>query len=250
MTKLNDITAIRFSDILVAGALLTRLPLPHAPDAAFKRQAQATWSYPLIGLLIGAIGAAVWMICTALGLPPLINAGLTLAAITLSTGALHEDGLADTADGLWGGHDPARRLDIMKDSRIGSYGVLALIFATGLRWLALSAAGPLALIASATLSRGVLPLMMALNPFARADGLAQTVGQPSLTTALLALAISVAATWAAIGFPTMVLCTVLALAVSFALAAVARRKINGITGDILGATQQLVEIAVLLALLT
>ena len=190
MENPRDTALMRPADLLVAGAMLTRLPLPHAPDAAFARQAAASWAYPVIGGVLGLLAATIWALCGALGLPDMLTAGLTLAALTVMTGALHEDGLADTADGLWGGRDATRRLEIMKDSRIGSYGVLALIFGTGLRWTALTAAGPAALIAACALSRGMLPALMHAIPFARADGLARSVGAPTRQTAGMAVALA------------------------------------------------------------
>jgi len=185
MEKSPDTSLIRPVDMLVAGALLTRLPLPYAPADAFARQAQATWAYPVIGALLALLAALVWSIAAALGLPQPIVAVLTLASIALMTGALHEDGLADMFDGLWGGHEPARRLEIMKDSAIGSYGVLALIIVFTLKWSAASGAGLTALAAAMCLSRAVLPAMMHLAPQARKEGLAAKVGTPPLPVASL-----------------------------------------------------------------
>jgi adenosylcobinamide-GDP ribazoletransferase len=123
--------------------------------------------------------AALW-----LGLPPGIAAGLALGAGILMTGALHEDGLADCADGFWGGHTAERRLEIMKDSRIGAYGVLALILVIGLKWLALAALiehGALwaAVLVPACSAGAAMAWVMASLPFAREDGLARHVGRPS-----------------------------------------------------------------------
>jgi adenosylcobinamide-GDP ribazoletransferase len=248
MDKNDKARLVAASDLLVAGALLTRLPLPHAPDAAFARSAQAGWCYPLVGAVLAGLAGVVWSLCGVLALPGPVQAGVTLAALVAMTGALHEDGLADTADGLWGGHAPVRRLEIMKDSRIGSYGVLALVFGIGLRWLALGAAGPWALLAAASLSRAVLPAMMAALPFARPDGLARSVGAPSAATAALALGIgTVVAIWA-VG-PVFGLVAALVAGLAAALVGwVAVRKIGGITGDICGAAQQCAELVVLLAL--
>jgi adenosylcobinamide-GDP ribazoletransferase len=249
MTEKTDTRLVVPADLLVAGALLTRLPLPHAPSAAFARQARAGWTYPLIGAGLAALAALVWGVAGWLGWPPLVQAGLTLAALTAMTGALHEDGLADSADGLWGGTDPARRLEIMKDSHIGSYGVLALVFITGLRWLSLAAAGPWALLASASLSRAVLPALLHALPLARTTGLARSVGAPPPRTAILALTLGTALAWAATGFWLAVLALATCLSVAALIGTLARRKIGGVTGDICGATQQLTELAVLLALL-
>jgi hypothetical protein len=123
-------------DVLRALALLTRLPVPGADG---DRTAASAWAWPFVGLIVGGLSGALAMAALLLGLPPPIAAGLALGAGIVITGALHEDGLADCADGFWGGHDAARRLEIMKDSRIGAYGVIAMILVIGLKWLALSA---------------------------------------------------------------------------------------------------------------
>ena len=122
-------------DIATATALLTRLPVPFTAD----RAAAAAWAYPVTGLFVATLAAAVASLALAFGLPPALAAGLVLAIQVIVTGAMHEDGLADSADGLWGGWTRARRLEIMRDSRIGTYGVLALVLVTGLRWAALTA---------------------------------------------------------------------------------------------------------------
>ncbi len=238
-------------EVIVALALLTRLPLPHAPKTAFARQAQASWAFSLAGLAVALIAAVVGWICGAMGLTTPVTAGLMLATLIVTTGAMHEDGLADTADGLWGGYDAARRLEIMKDSHIGTYGVLALGLGVGLRWLALSAtlavgAGPM--IAAAVLSRGLLPALMALMPHARRSGLSHQVGRPERGVALAALALAVvlALFFAGIGVIWALLLAALAVG---GLAALAKSKIGGQTGDILGAAQQVAELVILLALI-
>ncbi|MCR8826315.1 adenosylcobinamide-GDP ribazoletransferase [Pseudosulfitobacter koreensis] len=241
----------RIWDVIVALVLLTRLPLPHAPKAAFARQAQATWAFPLAGLVVGLIAAAVGWLCMAMGLPAPVTGGVMLATLIVTTGAMHEDGLADTADGLWGGYDAARRLEIMKDSHIGTYGVLALGLGLGLRWMVLSATlavgmGPM--IAAAVLSRGLLPALMAWVPHARRTGLSHHVGRPEGRVALAALGLAAVLAVVFAGFGVIWALVLASLAVA-ALAAVARRKIGGQTGDILGAAQQLAELVILLALM-
>ncbi len=130
--------------------------------AATARGALAAWAYPLVGVVVGGLGAVTGALALWLGLPAPLAAGLVLLAMIAVTGALHEDGLADTADGFWGGWDRARRLEIMKDSQIGSYGVIALILSLGLRWSALGV-----LIAHGTPTPAD-PCRR--NPVARADG--------------------------------------------------------------------------------
>lgn len=236
-------------DFPVALALLTRLPLPRLPDAAFAVQARAVWAFPLVGLVIGALAGGAGWAALALGLPPWGAAGLALTAQILLTGAMHEDGLADSADGLWGGQTRARRLEIMKDSAIGSYGVLALILSAGLRWGALAALLPIGIgpmIAAAALSRAALPCLMRL-PNARGAGLSHHVGRPGGTACLLALGLGAALALIAAGPAVLIpgLCAAGALA---GLAALAIARIGGQTGDILGAGQQVAETLLLLGL--
>lgn len=238
-------------EVIVALALLTRLPLPQAPSAAFARQAQAAWAFPLAGLVVGVVAAVVGWLCMAAGLPVPVTAGLMLATLVVTTGAMHEDGLADTADGFWGGFDPARRLEIMKDSHIGTYGVLALGLGVGLRWMALSATlavgvGPM--VAAAVLSRGLLPALMAWMPHARRTGLSHQVGRPSRAVALGALGLAVVLALVVAGWG-VIWALVLAVMAVGALAALARAKIGGQTGDVLGAAQQASELVILLVLM-
>ncbi|UWQ31661.1 adenosylcobinamide-GDP ribazoletransferase [Leisingera sp. M527] len=245
----NDIQA---NDILLALVLLTRLPLPHLPATAFQRQAKAVWAFPLAGLAVSLPAALVASFALHMSLPAAVAAGLALAVQVMLSGAMHEDGLADTADGLWGGFTRDRRLEIMKDSRIGAYGVIALILGFGLRWSALAAlitaAGAWPLLALAMLSRAVMPALMLALPNARAAGLSQTVGRPRalpcFLAALLAIVLSLpligAAAWPA----------ALAMGASaLGLGALAKARIGGQTGDILGAAQQFAEVAGLLTLL-
>lgn len=183
----------------------------------------------------------------SLGLSPAVSAALTLAAQAFLTGAMHEDGLADSADGLWGGWDKARRLEIMKDSHIGSYGVLALILVTLARWSALSAlltsGGAFgAIIAIAALSRAAMTALMAWLPNARGSGLSQLVGRPDAKAAGFAILVAAAIGAIFIGW-AMLSALLLAGAITFAFGLIAKAKIGGQTGDILGAAQQLAEAA-------
>lgn len=234
----------------LAGILLTRLPFPRLPQESFRDGPHAVWAYPLIGALVGVIGGLVGTLALWIGVPHGIAAGLVLGAMMLATGAMHEDGLADTFDGLWGGHAPARRLEIMRDSQIGTYGVLALIIVTGLRWGAISVLlgqGIWALVAAAALSRSLMPLLMAHLPHARNDGLSHSVGAPSMEAALLALGVGVSIGFISVGF-SLIGPLVAAVAVAVGLGALARRRIGGQTGDVLGALQQLAEVLILILL--
>ncbi|WP_417712842.1 adenosylcobinamide-GDP ribazoletransferase [Pseudophaeobacter arcticus] len=244
----NDISLV---DIPLALVLLTRLPLPRLASRRFQRQAQAVWAFPLAGLATTLPACLAAYAALTLGLSAALAAGLLLMVQVLLTGAMHEDGLADCADGFWGGFAPARRLEIMKDSQIGSYGVLALVFAIGLRWQALSLLldlgqiwSPLAL---ALLSRAMMPVLMVWLPNARQSGLSQSVGRPSRRAAGLGLGLAVALALPLLGFVSLALAVMLAL-VTLGLGLVARAKIGGQTGDVLGACQQISEIAGLLIL--
>ncbi len=231
---------------------------PHAvPDFAVMPRA-----LPVAGALIGAVGALVLAAGVAAGFGPGLSAALAVAALVVATGAFHEDGLADTADGFWGGHTPERRLEIMRDSRIGSYGGAALILSLGLRALAVAAiaeragvaAGAAALILLGALTRtAALNVMIWLEP-ARTSGASYAVGRPRPGTVLVAWA---ACAGLALALVTAGLLPAGGVALAFAAAALAsllaarlsRRLIGGYTGDVGGATQQVADLACLLALL-
>ncbi len=250
-------------DFWLAFGFLTRLPgrLPGPPSRPAEpgRLGPALRLAPLVGLVVGVCGALVsWLALGGLGLPPWPAALLTVGATVWVTGALHEDGLADLADGFGGAFERSRKLAIMRDSRIGAYGVLALILSIGLRGAALAAlAGPetaaAVLIAAHSLSRGLLaPVMLVLAP-ARDDGLAAAAGRPGLTDALTAVALALALAALAVGLGLALGFALAALAAAAVTAAIAARQVGGYTGDVLGAVQQTAETAALLtaaALLT
>lgn len=233
----------------LAAVLLTRLPLPHLPQGAFEQGPRAVWAYPVVGLGIGIVGTAIGSLGIWMGLPAWGAAVLMLAVMALLTGAMHEDGLADLADGFWGGFTPTRRLEIMRDSQIGTYGVLALILMSIAKVSALAVllgTAPSAIVAAAVLSRAVMPTLMYALPHARTNGLSHSVGRPQVATAGVGVAIAALITLICVGASGITLIA-LALTIGIAVGAVAKRKIGGQTGDVLGATQQLSEVAVLLA---
>ncbi|MEM8848774.1 MAG: adenosylcobinamide-GDP ribazoletransferase [Pseudomonadota bacterium] len=237
------------SDLVSAAMLLTRLPVRGTPTAPAAR---AAWAWPLIGAGIGLAIAAVGTAALAVGLHPGLAAGLALATGITVTGALHEDGLADLADGFWGGFDKDRRLDIMRDSRIGSYGVIALGLSLILRWALIGAAletdhAIWILVAAGAVSRAPMAALMRWLPPARPDGLSKDVGRPSSMILWVGLAIS-GLTLLPQGPGPALLTVGLVAATAFGLGLLARAKIGGQTGDVLGACQQLAEIATLAAL--
>jgi adenosylcobinamide-GDP ribazoletransferase len=247
----SDMRWLHVGDIAVALSLLSRWPL-RISEAAYGRSAQAVWAYPVAGVLIALPAAGLAQLCLGLGLSTGVAALLALACLTVSTGAMHEDGLADSADGLWGGHDTARRLEIMKDSRIGAYGVLALIFGLGLRWLALSelfeSGAVLApILVAAALSRVAPTVLMLRLPQARTTGLSQSVGTPQARhVGLAAILGALLAIIALQSFPLLVFFAT-ALAITCCVL-IAKYKLQGQNGDILGASQQVAEITILLCL--
>lgn len=248
MPHVRDIALRLPSDLLSAFALLSRLPLPNHRGTG----ANSAWAWPVVGAGLGALAAAIASAALWLGVTPGVTAALVLASGAMLTGGLHEDGLSDTADGLYGGWTRERRLEIMKDSRVGSYGVLALVLVTLARWSALTAVLVFgghwaALVATGALSRAPMALVMALLPNARGEGLSHATGQPSPATALAALAVAAVLAAALTGWAAVPLIFA-TLAVSLLLALSALRRIGGQTGDILGATQQLAEVACLAVL--
>lgn len=234
-------------DLVLAFGLLSRLPLPRvALDTT--RSAQAAWAWPLVGLVVGGIGAGVAGIALGLGLPAAVAAALCLVAMALATGGLHEDGLADSADGLWGGQSSERRLEIMRDSRVGAYGVLALCLTMLLRFAAITAlleAGQWpVLLAAACLGRTAMIVLMIGLPPARPDGLSKSTGRPGREPVAIALMVT-GVTAVLCGLP--LIGWLAALALLGWIAWQAQSKLAGQTGDILGAGCLLCETAALIA---
>lgn len=235
---------------------LSRLPLGRwLPDPALPLTA-VLWAFPVAGAVIGALAACVYGLAIWAGVPQLVAAILTLGAQIWLTGGLHEDGLADFADGM-GGRTHEDRLAIMRDSRIGSYGVLVLIIVIGLR-VALLAALPVwqavaALVAVAALSRSGMVTALSLLPPARADGLGRTAGRPPRGAVLTAMVLGAipALLCAGLGLWSIWWALAMIMACTFAQMAVGRQalgSLGGQTGDVLGAIQQAGECAALLIL--
>jgi adenosylcobinamide-GDP ribazoletransferase len=238
----------------------SRLPAPQLP---FEHDAHALPDFraaprmlPVASLLIALPSALMLLATSALALPETIAAAIVVAMMAFATGGFHEDGLADTFDGLGGGTTVERRLEIMKDSRIGSFGGAALMLALILRVACLAAilehsgtAGAVAaLLATAALSRSLGLVPLALLPPARPGGFSSAVGRPTMPTLFIALATSLAFAGAAgAALELSLLETALACLVAAIPAGLmtwwSLRAIHGQTGDIAGATQQLAEIA-------
>ncbi len=233
---------------LSAAQLLTRLPLPD-PGWEPGRLARAARHYPAVGFLL-ALPAAGLLLALNLWLQPAAAAGLALLLVVVLTGGLHEDGLADTADAL-GGHAPQdRALEIMRDSRIGTYGALALVFSLGLRWAALASlepeAGALALLVALPAGRAGIALTLALGAYAREEGAAREAA--GTTRGEAGFAILTAACAALLCGAAGLLALALALALALLLLRFTTRRIGGYTGDTLGAAEQIGQTGALLLL--
>lgn len=235
------------AEFAAALTLLTRLPAARLAAGSWPAMADCVWAYPVVGALVGAVGGAVFAFAP---LPPAPAAVLALAAMVLLTGALHEDGAADTADGFGGGATAEDKRAIMRDSRIGSYGALTLIAAFGFRAAALAGlshgVGAAALVAAGGLGRGAILIVLALLPPA-ADGSASPLGtrRPGALAAGLLLAAATALPLP--GRPAW-LAIAAALAAGLAIAWLARRQIGCYTGDVLGAASVAADCAVLAAI--
>lgn len=243
----------RLDELRLAIMFLTRLPVGRIDQ--LPRFADSMWAFPVAGALHGVIVGAIFAGSTWGGWNTPIPALLAIAAGLIASGAFHEDGLADCADGFGGGTTRERKLEIMRDSRLGTYGTAALMLALALKVALLGNLGEPPRVASAVvalgaLTRGLLPLILLLLPAAREDGAtAETAGSLSYPIAALSAVLGIAAfvfllpvaDWPALAAVVLGMGAILLLA---------WRQIGGVTGDVLGASQVVGEIAGLLALAT
>lgn len=245
-------------EIRLCLGLLTRLPVtvPGGPQPGSLSTA-CRW-FPLVGVLVGTLAAGVLVVASLALLPVPVAALAAIGTAVLLTGALHEDGLADVADGFGGGRDAAQKLDIMRDSAIGAYGALALIVSIGFRWSLVAALldvgvefAVLAVVVAAATSRLVPVFLIHSLPPARPDGLGVSVG-PSTGwgPVIVATGLTVAVLFVLGDWRLAVAAMAGTLVAAAIIGTLARRQIGGQTGDVLGAGQQVGEILTLLALLT
>jgi adenosylcobinamide-GDP ribazoletransferase len=240
------------TDIRTGLAFCTRLPLPFGAGPAEASLAQAVWTFPVIGAGIGALGALVYWLGYGAGTSSFVAATLAVTATALITGCLHEDGLADTADGFGGGATKERKLEIMRDSRSGAYGVMALLLSILLRVGAIASLvdpglAAAALIAAHAGARAAVPVFMAAVPRARQDGLSASAGTPPQGSVLTAVLLGLLALLLCLGFGVALVATLLVGAGLWLMARLSLKQIGGQTGDVLGAVEQLSEILILLA---
>jgi adenosylcobinamide-GDP ribazoletransferase len=244
-------------DLAMGVRFYSRLTIGNAPHGK-PDLSRIALALPFASLVIGIGPALLLCLATLAGLPPYVSATLAVAAIVIITGAMAEDGLADAADGLFGGADTARRLEIMKDSRHGSYGVAALCLFLVFRVAALGsmaavsplAAGSVWLSAMLLARSGALWLSVGL-PAARPDGVSAAAGRVPRRAFLIGGAFALVLGFI-LGAPPasvagLVLALLLGTAVAFGWGRFCKKLVGGQTGDLIGALQALLEIAALTA---
>jgi adenosylcobinamide-GDP ribazoletransferase len=248
-------------DVMRSVGFLSRIHVPgrffDGHDGLLSRTVRA---FPVAGLLITLPPAALFATLLAGRADPLLSALLALALQAFLTGALHEDGLSDTADGIGGGRDRESALRIMKDSRIGSYGAVSLILSFALRGAAMAAFAPvvtptiagLGVLGAAVLSRVAMVWHWSVLPPARSDGVAASAGQPEAAAVIVAFAsggmLALALILPAVSLGAALFSIVLSAGVTWSFTRYISARIGGHTGDTIGATQQLTEIMSLSAL--
>ncbi|MBL95665.1 MAG: Adenosylcobinamide-GDP ribazoletransferase [Alphaproteobacteria bacterium MarineAlpha3_Bin5] len=236
-------------DIKVAATFLLRVPVPVPHDMWEKGLTTAIRAFPIVGAFVGLISGLIMYLLLNANFPPLLCALGAITSQILITGALHEDGLADFTDGLGGGKDRQQCLAIMRDPRIGTFGVLALIFSVGFRVSALASIPAseilLALIAAGLCSRSFVPIPMIFLMPAHENGLGASAGKPEISAATTAILIGVVPLFFFFTFHQACLIIILCFAILVALMFIAQKKLGGFTGDVLGTMQQLTEAAVL-----
>ena len=248
MTLRDEIETLR-----LAVQFMTRLPVPAGAPYDPARMARSIRYYPLTGLLVGGIAALTLWIASAFWAGP-IAVVLALVTTTLITGALHEDGFADMVDGFWGGHTTERRLEIMRDSRLGSYGALALIFLVLMNVVALMSMpvsqAAVSLFTAHMLSRCAVVFAIDRGQYVRRTGAGQDVqkrlGHDGLYVVILTVAIGILPAIVSFGLWISLGALVVSLACGLGLLRFSNQKVGGYTGDVLGAIQQLSCLAAIL----
>jgi adenosylcobinamide-GDP ribazoletransferase len=244
----------RTSELKVSIGFSTRLPFAHPQPVTGAALGLAVWALPIAGVLVGVVGAVVYALAHRLGLPPWPAAALTTAATLAASGCLHEDGLADTADGFGGGAGREDKLAIMRDSRIGTYALCALAMSLLIRISALaSLADPApvaaALIAAHAGARATMPLLMFFVPPARKDGLSFDAGRPASERVAVAAILGVLFLAGSLGLRRAIEAVILLTIVIVLMARLSLKQIGGQTGDVAGALEQISEMVILLVAL-
>lgn len=242
----------------IAVQFFTRLPIPRWVGFEQEWLHHASRYFPLVGIVVGAIAAGVYA-AAALVLPAPVAAVLSTAATIYATGAFHEDGFADTCDGLGGGMTRERVLEIMKDSRVGAYGAIGVVCMLGAKCSTLAMLPPSsaigALLLAHPLSRLAATSLIWRMEYARAEGKAKplaermTTAEFAIASATVAIAAAVLLITNALDLRALLAAVVAGFAATWWLARKFARRIGGYTGDCLGAVQQLAEAVIYLAVL-
>ena len=239
-------------DFLVALVFLTRLPVSLGFSFDMNALKSACRCFPLIGLIVGGLSGTLYVAAFYIGLPPWISALLAVAAQILLTGALHEDAIGDVADGFGGGADKHAKLEIMRDSRVGTYAVVALILIVGLKTAAIAHIGEPFLVfailtAAASTSRGMMTWGLFFLAPAREDGLGHGSGRPDFMAPLWSTVFVMLISVLILGNHMGAMALLAAIIGGSLMGLVAQRQIGGQTGDVLGAIQQISEVFFILA---
>ncbi|MCC4240067.1 adenosylcobinamide-GDP ribazoletransferase [Thalassospira povalilytica] len=243
----TSVDASVLSDFWRAMALLSRVPLPPVGDFRAALIARSVWCWPFVGLVLAGLALLPAMLVDFLTGNPLVYAIFAIAAMVLLSGAMHEDGVADCADGFGGGMDRDRKLEIMRDSTVGTYAVVMLILTLGLRLVLITAAADIGqagilFLIMAVISRAAMPIVMRILPPARDNGLGKGAGRPGWLPVLIGFAIASAIVLVLGGIGAMFAVIVGVMIAILIVAMVARSQIGGQTGDVLGATQICAEL--------
>ena len=245
----NSLTGC-WRDFVRAATFLTRIPFHIDETEAARPLATAALGFPLVGLMVGVIGAIAFVIANAIGLPQLASALIAVAATALVAGGLHEEGLANAVDGLFSRKDRDDSLRVMREASLGKFGMLALIFVVGLKVAAIEALEPgiaaAALIGSEVTARTVLPAVLMLAVPARTEGLSFQAGRPRKESVIFTLLLGGALTLLMLGIGTGLVAVVVTAVLCVLMARITTMRLGGHTGDVLGAMEQITATAVLL----
>lgn len=236
----------------------TRLPVPDWVGYSETALNQATRYFPVVGWLVGLMAGCTWLVGSYLTDMP-TGLVLSMTASVLTTGAFHEDGFADVCDGFGGGWTKAKILEVMKDSRLGTYGVIGIILLLGMKFYLLLLLASLIqkqpvhlillLVSAHSVSRFMAATFIFTHPYARdtADSKAKPVAQASNVSTLVIAGILALLPLLAFAFlhnkPVFLAAVVLLYGIKMQLARYFMKWIGGYTGDCLGATQQICEIS-------
>jgi len=242
----------RAKELTTSIVFLTRLPLLGSTPTAAGDIAKAAWAFPIAGILVGLIGAIVYALAHRIGVPPWPAAALAVTATLVATAGMHEAGLAGAIDGLGRGKTREQKLDIMAESHIGAYGVCALVLALVLRVSALAVlpnahAVVWALIAAHGGARAAMMALMFLLPPARGDGLSPDAGRPPADSVAAAAALGFVLLVFCLGFGRGIVTLIFLLIVLAGMTWLSSEQIEGQTGEVAGALEQVSEIVILLA---